>query len=139
MSDVLKGLTGGWNFLVSWVFPSALAWSVFALFVFPKLQHVPIFKDIGSTSAGNQALVLVGASILTGLLLNGLSTVLFRVIEGYYLRPPIDVWMRRRQQRQQQKLMNKLRRLQDERENWEQRPAEIENSRGETEPKADES
>ena len=85
MGDILKNLGGGWSFVVSWVFPSALFWSVFALFVFPSADTLPVFKEISHTSAANQSLVLVGAAILTGLLLNGLSTVLYRVLEGYYL------------------------------------------------------
>lgn len=117
MSDVLKGLTGGWNFLVSWIFPSAIAWAVFALLDFPSLRHVPIFGQIAATSAGNQALVLLGASVLTGLVMNGLSTVLFRLIEGYYLVPePIALWMRQRQQRRWQALKAELEELQQLRE-----------------------
>jgi len=111
-------LTGGWNFLVSWVFPSTIAWSVFALFLFPKLRHVPVFSDIEGTSPANKTLVLAGAAILTGLLLNSLSTVLFRVIEAYYLIPgPIAAWLRNRQQHRQQALRNRLQELQDLRGN----------------------
>jgi hypothetical protein len=114
LSDILKGLTGGWNFLVSWVFPSAIAWSVFALFLFPELQHVPIFSDIAGTSPANKTLVLAGAAIFTGLLLNSLSTVLFRVIEVYYPIPPrIETWLRNRQQFRQQALRNQLQELKD--------------------------
>lgn len=114
---------GGWSFLVSWVFPSAITWSIFALFLFPKLQHVPIFTDIAATSSVNKSLVLLGAAILTGLLLNGLSTVLFRVIETYYLIPgPISVWLRKRQQHRQQVLRNQLQELQRLRENQKHDP-----------------
>ena len=131
MSDILKGLTGGWNFLVSWVFPSAIAWSVFALFLFPKLQHVPIFSEIAATSSANKSLVLLGAAILTGLLLNSLSTVLFRVIEAYYLIPgPIAVWLRKRQQNRQQALRSRLQELQRLRENQKHATTGSEESHG---------
>ena len=70
---------------MSWVLPSGLFWSVFALFVFPSLDSWPVFEEISGTSASTQSLVLAGAAVLTGLLLNGLSTVLYRVLEGYYL------------------------------------------------------
>jgi hypothetical protein len=131
LSDILKGLTGGWNFLVSWVFPSAIAWSVFALFLFPKLQHMPIFSEIAATSSANKSLVLLGAAILTGLLLNSLSTVLFRVIEAYYLIPgPIAVWLRNRQQHHQQALRNRLQELQDLRGNQKSAPTGSDESHG---------
>jgi hypothetical protein len=78
---------------------------------------VPIFRDIGTTSSANKALVLLGVSILTGLLLSSLSTVLFRVIEGYCLVPErVAAWMRVRQQRQQQTLKSRLQHLQQLRE-----------------------
>lgn len=113
MADILKGLAGGWSFLVSWVFPSAIAWTVFAFLDFPRLQHVPVFEQIGVTSPANQALALIGASIFTGLLLSSLSTVLFRLIEAYYLVPePIAAWMRGRQQLRMQALRQQLQKLQ---------------------------
>jgi len=131
LSDILKGLAGGWNFLVSWVFPSAISWSIFALFLFPKLQHAPIFSDINGTSAANKTLVLVGAAILTGILLSSLSTVLYRVIEAYYLIPgSIAAWLRNRQHRHQQVLRKQLQDLQDLRENQRSISIDSEESRG---------
>jgi hypothetical protein len=85
MGDIIKSIGGGWSFLVSWVLPSALFWSVFGLLIFPSLQSWPLLAEISRTSVANQSLVLAGTSILTGLLLNGLSTVLYRILEGYYL------------------------------------------------------
>jgi hypothetical protein len=85
LGDILKSLGGGWSFLMSWILPAALFWSVFALFVFPSLDGWPIFREIAGTSFANQSLVLAGAAIFTGLLLNGISSVLYRVLEGYYL------------------------------------------------------
>lgn len=92
---------------------------------------MPIFSDIESTSAANKTLVLVGAAILTGLLLNSLSTVLFRVIEAYYLVPgPMAVWLRKRQQHRQQALRNQLRDLQDQRVSQKSAPTSSEESDG---------
>jgi hypothetical protein len=85
MGDIVKNIGGGWSFLVSWVLPSGLFWSVFALFVYPSVDSWPLLADISRTGLSNQSLVLAGAAILTGLLLSGLSTVLYRVLEGYYL------------------------------------------------------
>lgn len=100
MLDVLKGLSGGWAFLVSWVFPSILAWSLLALVAIPQLSDVPVFREVSDTSVANQSLVLVGASILTGILLSSLSTVLYRVLEGYILLPSfLSDKMRQRQER----------------------------------------
>lgn len=112
MSDVLKGVAGGWTFLVSWVFPAALAWSAFALVAFPHMQTIPLLKEVGSTSASNQALVLLGASILTGLLLSTLSTPLYRVLEGYVAVPAsVAAWLRRRQYASWKKLSDDLAQL----------------------------
>lgn len=125
MSDILKGLTGGWSFLLSWIFPSALAWSVFALFLFPKLRHAPIFGDIAATSSANQTLVLLGAVIMTGLLLSSFSTVLYRVVEAYYLIPaPIANWLRKRQKNHQKKLINQLQELRRLRKDQKQSPGD---------------
>ena len=85
MGDILKNISSGWPFLVGWVLPSALYWSIFALFILPSVSALPIFSEIHRTSPANQTLVLAGASLLTGLILNGLSTVLYRILGGYYL------------------------------------------------------
>lgn len=84
---------------------------------------MPIFSDIAATSAANKSLVILGASVLTGLLLNSLSTILFRVIEAYYLIPePIAIWLRERQHRREQVLRNQLQELQGLRDNQKQIP-----------------
>jgi hypothetical protein len=85
MSDLIKGLSGGWPFLLSWVFPGAIFWSVFALTILPFAPANSIFDDIAATSAANQALVLSGISLFTGVLLSAMSTVLYRILEGYYI------------------------------------------------------
>jgi len=85
MGDILKNLGGGWAYVASWVAPAIAFWSVFALFFFPPLAHLPLFEDIAGISAGEKALVLAGVALISGLLLNALSTVMYRVLEGYYL------------------------------------------------------
>jgi hypothetical protein len=99
MTDILKGLAGGgWTFLVSWVFPSAIAISVFALLIFPELTNLAVFKDIQGLSGAEKTLVLAFASLALGLLLSATSTALYRVLEGYLLMPAsIRAWKVTRQ------------------------------------------
>lgn len=118
MGDVLKSVSGGWPFVVSWVLPSGLFWAVFALFVLPEADSLPVLREITATSATNQTLVLAGAAALTGLVLNALSTVLYRLLEGYYLprrriagRLVIWEWMRDRQLQRKRVLATELKRL----------------------------
>lgn len=115
MGDILKNISGGWPFLVAWVLPSGLFWSVFALFVLPSATDLPVLREISATPAANQTLVLAGASILTGLVLNALSTVMYRILEGYYLprtgkAGTASMWKRltERQVRAQQRLRARL-------------------------------
>jgi hypothetical protein len=124
MGDIFKNINGGWTFLVSWVLPSVLFWSVLGLFIFPSSTRLPVLKEISLTDAANQTLVIVGAAILTGLVLNGLSTVLYRVLEGYYLprrgfRGRDGVWdyLKKCQARKQQSLSLKLEALEKEEPN----------------------
>lgn len=115
MADALKGLAGGWTFLSAWIFPSILAWSGFGLLVFPRADSLPLIGEVASTSAGNQALVLLGASILTGLLLSALSTVMYRVLEGYLLPEWMADRLRARQLKSRTALEAKLEQLRQRR------------------------
>ena len=114
MADVLKGISGGWAFLVSWVFPSAISWSAFGLFVYPHLTGLPVFKEISTTTESNQEIVLAGLSLATAILLSASSTVLFRMLEGYKLMPErLAVRLRKRQLRTRAALQQKLALLRD--------------------------
>jgi hypothetical protein len=115
VTDILKGLAGGgWTFLVSWVFPSAIAISVFALLIYPELTNLAVFKDIQRLGGAEQALVIAFASLALGLLLSATSTALFRVLEGYLLMPaPVRAWKVGRQLERKRALQRELGKLDD--------------------------
>ncbi|CAL9623369.1 hypothetical protein SUDANB43_05866 [Streptomyces sp. enrichment culture] len=53
----------------------------------PSLRQVPVANQIFTASPGAKALLLLIASVLTGLILNALQVPLYRVLEGYLLWP----------------------------------------------------
>src|SRR6478672_9794521 len=100
MSDLLKGLTGGsWSLLFAWVLPSALALGAIWILIYPLLANVPISVAIGSAPAaasaatgsnalvatglsfGDRCLILLVISFALGLVLNAISTPLYRLLE----------------------------------------------------------
>jgi hypothetical protein len=97
----LSGLTGGgWPLLVGWIFPSGITVSLFAFVVFPRLEHLPVAKDVAALSGANQGLLLAFSAVLLGVLLSALQTPLYRVLEGYYLPERLrDRWIERQLQR----------------------------------------
>lgn len=103
MTDILKGvLAGGWSFLVSWVFPSALYSSLFAVLVFPNLKL-------------QSAIILAFIALALGLLLSATSTVLYRILEGYYLLPDsVRKWMIQRQLNIKHKYLRELERSRED-------------------------
>jgi hypothetical protein len=103
VTDILKGLSaGGWSFLVSWVFPSALYSSLFAVLVFPNLKL-------------QSAIILAFIAIGLGLLLSATSTVLYRILEGYYLLPgSVRKWKMQRQLNRKHKYLRKLERSRED-------------------------
>jgi hypothetical protein len=116
VADILKGISGGWSFLVSWVFPSLLAWLAFSVFALPHLERISVFASIAANSETNRSVLIAGASLLTGLLLSTLSTVLFRILEGYILLPEVVASkMRARQVKAHSNLRKDLSKLLDER------------------------
>lgn len=107
MGDLLKSLSGGWTYLVSWVAPSLIFWAVFGVFLLPSLDQWPVLTEVARADATTTGLVLVGASLVSGVLLNALSTVMYRLLEGYYLR---DGWLWRRLRARQNAKRRRLKR-----------------------------
>lgn len=103
MTGLLSGLTGGgWPLLVGWIFPSGITASLFAFLVFPRLEHLPVARDLTTLSGANQGLLLAFSAVLLGVLLSALQTPLYRILEGYYLPERLrDRWIERQLQRKQ--------------------------------------
>ncbi|KOV82192.1 hypothetical protein ADL01_10705 [Streptomyces sp. NRRL WC-3618] len=88
MGDIAKGvLGGGWSLLVGWILPTAINLGILAITMGPSLRQVPVANQIFTASPGAKALLLLIASVLTGLILNALQVPLYRVLEGYLLWP----------------------------------------------------
>ncbi|WP_406390308.1 hypothetical protein OG806_01350 [Streptomyces sp. NBC_00882] len=88
MGDIAKGvLGGGWSLLVGWILPTAINLDILAITMGPSLRQVPVANQIFTASPGAKALLLLIASVLTGLILNALQVPLYRVLEGYLLWP----------------------------------------------------
>ncbi|AXT85759.1 hypothetical protein C6I20_11550 [Aeromicrobium sp. A1-2] len=89
MTEIAKSVLGGsWTLVLGWILPSSLGWSLFGFLVIPSLTNLDIFASVSSSSASNQALVLLAASVILGLTLASVATPLYRVLEGYVLWPP---------------------------------------------------
>jgi hypothetical protein len=88
VTEIAKGVLGGsWTLLLGWILPSSLGLSLFGFMVLPSLTNLDPLADISNSSASNQALVLLIASVILGLTLASLATPLYRVLEGYFLWP----------------------------------------------------
>ncbi len=88
MGDIAKGvLGGGWSLLVGWILPTAINLGILAITMGPSLRQAPVANQIFTASPGAKALLLLIASVLTGLILNALQVPLYRVLEGYLLWP----------------------------------------------------
>jgi hypothetical protein len=88
LGDIAKGvLGGGWSLLVGWILPTAINLGILAITMGPSLRQVPVANQIFTASPGAKALLLLIASVLTGLILNALQVPLYRVLEGYLLWP----------------------------------------------------
>ena len=112
MLDILKGFAGKhWFPLVAWMFPSMLAILAFWLFTLPIMTAAgwKIAVEINKLSTVEGAAWLAGGSIIIGVLLNTLSTPLYRLLEGYSW----PGWLRRRAVAFQTKKYKELRRVVD--------------------------
>jgi hypothetical protein len=102
VADILKGLIGGSGptFLIAWVFPSGIALTV--LYALDK-GRLGIDTLLG-TNAGpaEHALVLATAAAGVGLIMNALSTPMYRLLEGYLfpgaIQQPLIARERRRRE-----------------------------------------
>jgi hypothetical protein len=83
VTDLLKGLTGGgWAAVYAWIFPSGLIIGAFWLFAYPQITG-PLHQHFEALSGPQQAGVLLGLACAVGLVLNAISTPLYRMLEGY--------------------------------------------------------
>jgi hypothetical protein len=91
MSDLFKGLAGGGLAgLTAWILPSGFVLGLFWLVVYPQMRaHYQPFDQL---TANNKLLLWVFAAVVLGVLLQALSTPMYRILEGYW-------WPRRCQER----------------------------------------
>lgn len=85
MADILKGLAGGGTtFLFAWILPSAIAIQVL---VVTLLRRSGLDATLGVTSLAPTEYVLALGIAATGcaLIMNALSTPMYRLLEGYSL------------------------------------------------------
>ncbi|MFJ2730799.1 hypothetical protein [Streptomyces collinus] len=88
MGDIAKGvLGGGWALVVGWVLPASLNLALFFLVVAPNLRRIAVIERLWPDSASQVALLLLGTSVLFGIVLNALQTPLYRFLDGYLLWP----------------------------------------------------
>ena len=92
MADILKGLIGGsgGTFLLAWVFPSAIALTLVYLIDGGRLGIDALLSTVGGPL--EHAVVLAVASTAVGLVMNALSTPMYRLLEGYTL--PVTIQQR---------------------------------------------
>ncbi|MFE5039405.1 hypothetical protein [Streptomyces sp. NPDC056683] len=110
MGDIAKGvLGGGWSLLVGWLLPTAINLGILAITMGPSLRQVPVANQIFTASPGAKALLLLIASVLTGLILNALQVPLYRVLEGYLLWPArLYAWRSRHHRKRRSELADEL-------------------------------
>jgi hypothetical protein len=83
MSDILKGVTGNWTYLLTWLVPSGLFVGLFALIVWPVIEVLPYVSGARTWSTVVTTTALVGATVTIGFILSAISTTLYRLLEGY--------------------------------------------------------
>jgi hypothetical protein len=76
-------LGGGWELVAGWILPTALNSVLFGFLVLPSLRGVPAFHAVLTASHPAQALTLLVAAVVGGLVLSALQTPLYRLLEGY--------------------------------------------------------
>jgi hypothetical protein len=101
MNDLVKGiLGGGWSVVVGWIVPSAINVFVFAYLVYPALRSDAPFDAVAGVRPADRLLLMLGSSILFGLLFMSLQTPLYRLLEGYLWWPG---WARNLGERRQRR------------------------------------
>jgi hypothetical protein len=84
MEGLIEGvLAGGWPFVVGWVLPSAAFVTLFSLLVFPSITFLSVASDISRLAEGPKLATVLFVSLALAVLLNSLSTPMYRVLEGY--------------------------------------------------------
>src|SRR5438093_13560826 len=84
MDDLLKGLTGGTSFfLFAWLFPCAIVVGAMAFFLIPALPYIPASWNPLKVDFTKLTLLLAFSAGGLALLLSGLETRLYRILEGY--------------------------------------------------------
>jgi hypothetical protein len=88
VTEIAKSVLGGsWTLVLGWILPSSLGLTLFGLMVLPSLSNLGPLADVSSSSASNQAFILLTAAVILGLTLASLATPLYRVLEGYLFWP----------------------------------------------------
>ena len=108
MADILKGLVGaGSTFVFAWVFPSAIA-LVVAYGVIARPLGLDSALGISGLAPAEQALALGFGSTVVGLVMNALSTPLYRVLEGYLWPVRLRSWGITRERSRRQALQQQV-------------------------------
>ena len=66
-----------------WDLPAGVFVSLFSLLVFPSITFLPVASDISKLGDGPKIAILIFAALGLGVLLNAMSTPMYRVLEGY--------------------------------------------------------
>lgn len=114
MADLLKGVAGApWNFVVSWLLPSAITSGTFFLLVFPGLADIGPGAPIHSWDSTTTAIALGFGIVTLAFLLSTLQTGLYRVLEGYSWPARLQKYMTERRVRRKRRLQAKFNTLAD--------------------------
>src|SRR6266568_3613562 len=115
MADVLKGLTGNATvFLFAWIFPSALVLGVIGFFLMPWLVWVPRDWQLSNMDFGKAALIVAFAAVGLGLLMSGIETQLYRVLEWYAFPRLVHRYGLWRQRHRKARLVTRLGKVREE-------------------------
>ncbi|MEU0215678.1 hypothetical protein ABZ281_11350 [Streptomyces sp. NPDC006265] len=114
MIDIAKGvIAGGWALLVGWLLPTAINVTIFCVFVLPSLQNKQ-FNSKSIKGAVPDTWILIGVTILAGLILNAIQRQLYGILEGYTLWPQwASKWGHDKQEGRRRKLQTRLEKIQD--------------------------
>jgi len=119
VSDILRGLTSaGLPFLFAWLFPSAVGIAAFSLLLFPSIDRLPVAREIAALGTTQRLLVMAFVAVGLAIMLNALSTPLYRILEGYLFWPSRFQDTAVKRQREKKKQIEAKARQTDE--GWEQ-------------------
>jgi hypothetical protein len=108
MVDILKGLGGKSQFLVSWISAAAITVGAAVLFLLPIGLDLKLVSFVKDWSEATQGVVLLAVVVLLGFTMGAASTPLYRLLEGYGWPSRLMHWGSNRQRERKKAFQSQI-------------------------------